>query len=36
MDLTEEKWTVLRTRERERRNRRANIVNGSDRETKVE
>ena len=36
MDLTEEKWTVLRTRERERRNRRAINGTGSDRETKVE
>ena len=36
IDLTEEKWTVLRTRERERRNRRTINGTGSDRETKVE
>ena len=35
IDLTEEKWTVLRTRERERRDRRAINSTGSDRETKV-
>ena len=36
IDLTEEKWTVLRTRERERSNRRTINGTGSDRETKVE
>ena len=36
IDLTEEKWTVLRARERERRNRRAINGTGTDRETKVE
>ena len=35
IDLKEEKWTVLRTRERERRNRRAINGTGRDRKTKV-